>query len=115
MKFLKFLLVAGGIMVVLAVVLSNLSSQAPSASIATGGATSSQETDLTMAKYTAIKMGMTYRQLFAILDSPGEELSGSDIPGTTTVMYAWRKWTGANMNAMFQNDKLVSKAQFGLQ
>ena len=30
-------------------------------------------------------------------------------------MYMWQNSDGSNMNAMFQNDKLVNKAQFGLK
>jgi hypothetical protein len=30
-------------------------------------------------------------------------------------MYAWQNADGSNMNAMFQNDRLISKAQFGLR
>lgn len=32
-----------------------------------------------------------------------------------TVMYQWVNRNGSNMNAMFQNNKLVQKAQFGLK
>jgi len=30
-------------------------------------------------------------------------------------MYQWVNPGGSNMNAMFQNNKLIEKAQFGLQ
>lgn len=68
-----------------------------------------------MEQYEALKTGMSYADAIAILGSPGEEMSSSEIGGTRTVMYMWAGSTpGANMNAMFQNDKLVQKAQFGL-
>lgn len=36
--------------------------------------------------------------------------------GITTVMFMWEGTSfGGNMNAMFQNGKLVTKAQFGLR
>jgi len=57
---------------------------------------------------------MSYSEAVEILGGPGEEISRSDIAGYTTVMYQWKKWTGANMNAMFQNGRLVTKAQMGL-
>jgi hypothetical protein len=57
---------------------------------------------------------MSYQEVVAILGEPGEEISRSDLAGTTMVMYQWSRWNGANMNAMFQNDALVTKAQFGL-
>jgi hypothetical protein len=51
-----------------------------------------------------------------ILGKDGEELSSNEIAGVKTVMY---KWDGngfaANMNAMFQNDKMMSKSQLGLK
>jgi hypothetical protein len=30
-------------------------------------------------------------------------------------MYSWQNDSGSNMNAMFQNGKLVNKAQLGLR
>jgi hypothetical protein len=42
-------------------------------------------------------------------------MSSSNVAGYQTVMYGWNAWTGAGMNAMFQNGKLVTKAQFGLR
>ena len=35
--------------------------------------------------------------------------------GVSSVMYQWVNADGSNMNAMFQNDRLVSKAQMGLE
>ena len=29
-------------------------------------------------------------------------------------MYSWKNANGSNMNAMFQDGRLISKAQFGL-
>jgi len=57
---------------------------------------------------------MTYGQVRKIVGFPGEELSRSDMAGYTTIMYAWKNANGSNMNAVFQNDRLVIKAQFGL-
>ncbi|HMU33877.1 MAG TPA: DUF3862 domain-containing protein [Pyrinomonadaceae bacterium] len=70
-----------------------------------------------MANYSKLKTGMKYAEVVKILGEEGEELSSNEIGGTKTVMYKWdgaAGW-GANMNAMFQNDKLVSKSQFGLK
>jgi hypothetical protein len=38
-----------------------------------------------------------------------------ELAGIKTVMYSWQNPDGSNMNAMFQDDKLVSKAQFMLK
>jgi hypothetical protein len=65
--------------------------------------------------YLRLREGMTRDQVVRILGSPGTEVSRSDLGGTSTVMYQWQNADGSNMNAMFQNGKLVSKAQFGLR
>jgi Domain of Unknown Function with PDB structure (DUF3862) len=81
--------------------------------------TSSFTPGVTMANYNRLKTGMTYAQVVAILGKEGTELSSSEIGGTRGAMYMWKgdglsKLAGANMNAMFENGKLVSKAQLGL-
>jgi hypothetical protein len=71
-----------------------------------------------MENFKRLKNGMKYPEVVAILGKEGEELSSSDVGGTSTVMYRWdgdEGGFGANMNAMFQNGKMVSKAQFGLK
>lgn len=71
---------------------------------------------ITMANYERLRDGISYREAVAILGKPGTELSRSDLAGITTVMYSWEGSSfGSNMNVMFQNDRLVSKAQFGLK
>ncbi len=70
---------------------------------------------VTMAEYEQIKEGMWYGTALGIIGSPAEEISRSDIAGYKTVMYSWANTDGTNMTAMFQNDKLVTKAQFGLR
>ncbi len=57
---------------------------------------------------------MTYRQVVGILGEEGTVMSENEIGGYKTVMYQWKSGVLANMNATFQNDKLISKAQFGL-
>lgn len=69
---------------------------------------------VTKAEYDQIREGMTYDQVVRIIGAPGDEQSRTDLAGFTTVMYAWMNSNGSNMNAMFQNGELVSKAQFGL-
>lgn len=71
---------------------------------------------VTMANYNRLRTGMTYEQVVAILGKEGTELSSNDIAGYQTVMYQWEGESFAsNMNAMFQNGKLMQKAQFGLK
>jgi hypothetical protein len=93
-------------------------SASPSASTATSSISqppAASDQGLTLAKYNRLKTGMSYSEAVRILGAPGEELSRSEVAGYTTVMYQWSGRFGANMNAMFQNGELVSKAQFGLK
>lgn len=76
---------------------------------------------VTKSEFSQIQNGMSYREVVAIIGAEGEELTSNTIegvPGLTdeivTVMYMWGNADGANMNAMFQNDKLIQKSQFGL-
>jgi len=70
---------------------------------------------ITLSAYMQIQSGMTYEQVQEIIGTDGVEISRSNIAGYSTVMYSWKNWNGSNMNAMFQNDQLVTKAQFGLR
>jgi hypothetical protein len=72
---------------------------------------------VTMDQYKQLQTGMSYRAVKKILGCDGVELSSSDIAGYKTEMYMWSGagGLGANMNAMFQNDRLQMKAQFGLR
>ena len=69
------------------------------------------------AKYDRLQTGISYSSAVSILGCQGEEVARSEMAGYTTVMYNWygSRLTGANMNVMFQNNKLVQKAQFGLK
>jgi hypothetical protein len=74
-------------------------------------------TGVNMANYLKLQNGMTYQQAVSILGRAGEEMSSSDVAGYTTIMYKWDgdSGFGSNMNAMFQNGRLTTKAQFGLR
>lgn len=70
-----------------------------------------------MSTYSQLREGMSLSKAQSIIGCAGSELSSSNIAGIRTVMLSWegRGQLGANMNAMFQNGRLVSKAQFGLR
>lgn len=77
---------------------------------------------VTFNEYKLIQTGMSYEEVTLIVGAGGEELSRNKIDGipgvmesVETIMYQWVNDNGSNMNAMFQNDKLVQKAQFGLK
>jgi hypothetical protein len=77
---------------------------------------------VTAEEYQRIQNGMSYQEVVAIIGSPGEEMGQNKIDGipgvmdaTTTIMYLWTNNNASSMNAMFQNDSLMQKAQFGLK
>lgn len=72
---------------------------------------------ITAAEFAALKTGMTPKQVEKIVGSLGQIISENEIAGIRTVMVQWpgERGVGANANAMFQNGKLIQKAQFGLQ
>jgi Short C-terminal domain len=76
---------------------------------------------VTKTEYAQIYTGMSYQEVVKVIGHGGEEMSRNEIDGLgfmpplSTIMYQWVNKSGSNMNAIFQNDKLVQKAQFGLQ
>ncbi|HZS08598.1 MAG TPA: hypothetical protein VFD58_27440 [Blastocatellia bacterium] len=72
---------------------------------------------ITMANYNRMQPGMSYEEVSRILGSQGEELSSGVSGGIRTMIYKWdgAAGFGANMNASFQHNRLISKSQFGLK
>lgn len=79
----------------------------------------SQESDCSpgLDQFQAIHEGMSYQKVVEILGCEGSMISSSELAGFKTEMYMWSGsgGFGANMNAMFQNGKMMMKAQFGLK
>ncbi len=69
---------------------------------------------VTKAEFDQITPGMSYAEVQGIIGDPGQKLSEGAMMGITTTMYMWQNAGGSNMNAMFQNDKLINKAQMNL-
>jgi len=61
---------------------------------------------------------MTYKEVATIVGSIGEVMSEAGEKGDPahTVIYSWNgdKGWGANANVTFQNNKVINKAQFGV-
>jgi hypothetical protein len=116
-RFGLAVLIAIGVAIGSIALLVGVAMVTPSAPVVGGDRQSSTgAAGVSYANYQRLSEGMSYAQVVAILGSSGKELSRSDIAGQTTVMYGWDgSGFGANMNAMFQNDKLITKAQFGLR
>ena len=75
-----------------------------------------RSTGISMTSYQRISSGMSYEEVRGIIGESGEELSRVDIEGAPlTIMYMWASADGSNMNVMFQGNKVVQKAQFGLK
>jgi hypothetical protein len=68
----------------------------------------------TRAEFGGISEGMTYEQVVSIIGSPGELLIRNEIDGIKTLTYSWKNVHGSNINAIFQNGKLIQKVQLGL-
>jgi hypothetical protein len=76
---------------------------------------STDEGEITMDEFNQIQMGMSQDQVTAIVGGAGELLSQSDLVGIHTEMRMWDGPSlGANANVMFQDGKVITKAQFGL-
>lgn len=73
--------------------------------------------EATKAEYQALSVGISYVQAISIMGCEGEEMSRTSLAGAVTFMVMWDGYgkLGANMNAMFQNNRLISKSQFGLE
>jgi len=110
----KALLVIVGLFV-LFIVIGIVTGPSPSSSTSSSVRALLGEGQTTMAQYTKLRDGMSYADAVTILGRPGEEMSSNNIAGMRTVMYMWSNPGGANMNAMFQNDAMVQKSQFGLK
>lgn len=86
-----------------------------------GGAPAKADTDMSLEEYNAIEDGMSYTQVVEIVGCEGTEQSSSNIEAGSysvkTIMYTWEGngGAGSNANVTFQNDEVVSKAQFGLK
>ena len=108
-----FLLVIGGCCVVLAI----------------GGRANQQvhqqwieqsSNDITLHQFNALYNGMAYADAVRSLGRQGvvqsENMLNDGYGGQLhTVMYSWENSGFASMSAMFQNDSLIQKFQFGLK
>jgi len=126
-------LMTGGCMAVLSESASRPPATRPTPSPSDSPATPSSRTspvtldDITQgvvnkSEYDLLENGMSYEEVSRIIGSPGEEMARNHIEGVPgvmksveTVMYSWQNSDGSNMNATFQGNKLVTKAQFGLR
>lgn len=69
---------------------------------------------VTLGEYRRLTYGMPYEHAMAVIGEPGLEVSRVRFGDSTTVVYAWRNPNGSHMKALFENERLASRAQFGL-
>ncbi|MCY7348369.1 MAG: hypothetical protein LH614_19410 [Pyrinomonadaceae bacterium] len=68
---------------------------------------------VTLANFNKLRKGMALEEIKKTIGSEGKVISESETPGYKLAMYQWK--SGANnISCMFQNDKMISKTQFGL-
>lgn len=72
---------------------------------------------VTLAEFNQLQNGITYEQAKQLIGADGTVQSENNIGGIHTVMYTWTNpsFADGNMNAMFQNNALMSKSQIGLK
>ena len=71
----------------------------------------------TMQEFNRLQTGMTISDVNRIIGCPGTELSRAEFGDSSTVRFMWEgsgSWLG-NMNATFQDGRLMAKAQMGLK
>ncbi|MDR0326533.1 MAG: DUF3862 domain-containing protein [Oscillospiraceae bacterium] len=71
---------------------------------------------ITLEKFNALESGMSYNQVVEIIGETGTLLSETTLFGTTSKMYSWdgKGIFGGTATVMFENDRLFSKSQIGL-
>lgn len=72
--------------------------------------------DPTLAKFSALTPGMSYSQANSLVGVAGTLVSSTNIPNAGSAeVYAWDASDGGRMTAMFEDGKMISKAQVGLK
>ncbi len=75
----------------------------------------SYQISVTKSKYDSIIEGMSYSDVVQIIGTRGNEQSKTELMGSITTVVVWTNSDGSSLSAVFQDDRLYSKSQFGLQ
>lgn len=73
---------------------------------------------LTYENYLKVQNGMTYTEVCDIFGQSGIQQSNTEAEGYSLTVYSWEKnstFSYANVVVMFENGKVTSKSQVGLQ
>ncbi len=74
-----------------------------------------KKTIVTLREYQEVSTGMSYQEVARIIGTEGVELFRTTSGSLETVIYQWSNEGMGSMSATFNNDKLDSKGQYGLQ
>ena len=68
-------------------------------------------------QFAQLRVGMTYAEAIAVIGCAGDVMVDHSAGRPLTMMYGWQGHgiPGANMNAMFQDGRLIMKTQFGIR
>jgi hypothetical protein len=121
MSAVRIVLAVLGTMVAIGVLVHSQKDDHPSA--ATAGQTkivakaSSAKCGATLAEYQALQIGSSPNHAVRIIGCSGTELGRVAYGGQESLMvsYSGEERVFTNMNATFDNDRLVAKAQLGLE
>jgi hypothetical protein len=114
----KFLYIAIAIIVVgLASGFGNKDASKPAYTQAMAKASGAPACLVNLEKFTAMKDGMSYFQIERDIGCAGIQTSSVSAGRSTTYVAAWKGSGsfGANAKAVFRNDLLVGKSQYGLK
>lgn len=70
---------------------------------------------VSMKAFLTLRDGMSYDEVREIVGVSGMARSGYVRDGAHYTMYSWENEDGSNMNVIFRDEQLLSKAQFGLK
>ena len=72
---------------------------------------------VSVAQFAQLHVGMTYAEAIAVIGCAGDVMVDQSAGQPPTMMYGWQGHgiPGANMNAMFQDGRLIMKRQFGIR
>jgi hypothetical protein len=77
----------------------------------------SKRKQCTVENFNRIRLGMTYDQVVALMDSNGEVLSQIGIGDVNTVCVMWENdglFDRRTIFVIFQNERVTVRSQFGL-
>jgi hypothetical protein len=69
---------------------------------------------ISMGQFNRLQSGMSYMEVIGVLGKEGNKVAESPKGKDQSMSYRWEAGGLASVSATFQNDKLVSKKQYGL-